>query len=100
MRSSSRIKTDHPTPSNTPGAPAALGAPGLNTNLNAQSLAALAALKPTGPVDGPQLGAFLTGVASSVDKPSIRFYNGGKKYNQWEFIWNPVEDQANAVQQG
>jgi hypothetical protein len=57
-------------------------------------------LKPTGPVDGPVLGAFLTGVASAVDKPSIRVYNGGKKYNQWEFIWNPVEDQAKAVQQG
>ena len=89
-----------PTPSNTLGTPAGLGAAGLNTNLNNQSLAALAALKPTGPVSGPQLGAFLTGVASSVDKPSIRFYNGGKKYIQWEFIWNPVEDQAKAVQQG
>jgi hypothetical protein len=88
-----------PTPSNTPGTPAGIGG-GLNTNLNTQSLAALAALKPTGPVDGPVLGAFLTGVASSVDKPSIRFYNGGKKYIQWEFIWNPVEDQARAVQQG
>jgi hypothetical protein len=51
-------------------------------------------------VDGPVLGAFLTGVGSTVDKPSIRVYNGGKKYNQWEFIWNPVEDQAKAVQQG
>lgn len=88
-----------PTPTNTLGTPAGLGG-GINTNLNNQSLAALAALKPTGPVDGPQLGAFLTGVASSVDKPSIRIYNGGKKYIQWEFIWNPVEDQAKAVQQG
>jgi len=88
-----------PTPSNAVGTPAGIGG-GINTNLNNQSLAALAALKPTGPVSGPQLGAFLTGVASSVDKPSIRFYNGGKKYLQWEFIWNPVEDQAKAVQQG
>jgi hypothetical protein len=87
-----------PTPTNTPGAPVAPG--GLNGNVNAQSLAALAALKPTGPVDGPVLGAYLTGVASTVDKPSFRIYNGGKKYNQWEFIWNPVEDQAKAVQQG
>ena len=73
---------------------------GINTNMNNQSLAALAALKPTGPVDGPVLGGFITGVASTVDRPSIRVYNGGKKYNQWEFIWNPVEDQAKAVQQG
>jgi hypothetical protein len=87
-----------PTPTNAIGAPAGPG--GVNTNLNNQSLAALAALKPTGPVDGPVLGGFLSGVASTVEKPSIRVYNGGVKYDQWEFIWNPVEDQARAVQQG
>jgi hypothetical protein len=58
------------------------------------------AQQPTGPVDGPVLGAFLTGVASKVDQPSVKAYNGGTDYNQWEFIWNPVEDQAKAVQQG
>ncbi len=58
------------------------------------------AQQPTGPVDGPVLGAFLTGVASKVDEPSLRVYNGGTNYNQWEFIWNPIEDQARAVQQG
>lgn len=57
-------------------------------------------LKPTGPVDGPVLGGFLTGVASKVDRPSLRVYKGGKKYMEWEFIWNPLEDQARAVQQG
>jgi hypothetical protein len=87
-----------PSPTNAVGTPA--GAGGINTNLNNQSMAALAALKPTGPVDGPVLGGFLTGVASTVDKPSVRIYNGGKKYINWEFIWNPVEDQAKAVQQG
>jgi hypothetical protein len=60
----------------------------------------LAQLKPTGPVDGPVLGAFLTGVASTVDRPSVKVYKGGKKYIEWEFIWNPLEDQARAVQQG
>jgi len=93
-----------PNPTSSVGtavAPGALaGIAGVNTNLNNQSLAALAALKPTGPVDGPVLGGFITGVGSTVDKRSIRIYNGGKKYNQWEFIWNPVEDQAKAVQQG
>jgi hypothetical protein len=88
-----------PSPTNAAGTPAG-GPGGINTNMNNQSMAALAALKPTGPVDGPVLGGFLTGVASSVDKPSIRIYNGGKKYLNWEFIWNPVEDQAKAVQQG
>jgi hypothetical protein len=58
------------------------------------------AQQPTGPVDGPVLGAFLTGVGSKVDQASVRVYKGGTDYNQWEFIWNPIEDQARAVQQG
>jgi hypothetical protein len=58
--------------------------------------------QPTGPVDGPVLGAFLTGVGggSKADKPSVKVYHGGKKYGDWEFIWNPLEDQARAVQAG
>ncbi len=61
----------------------------------------LALLKPTGPVDGPVLGAFLTGVGGGTksDAPSIKVYNFGKKYKDWEFIWNPLEDQARAAQQ-
>lgn len=56
-------------------------------------------LKPTGPVDGPVLGAFLTGVGSKVDKNSFKILKGAKKYKEWEFIWNPLEDQAAAAQQ-
>jgi hypothetical protein len=59
----------------------------------------LADMKPTGPVDGPVLGAFLTGVGSKVDKSSFKVLRGGKKYKDWEFIWNPLEDQAAAAQQ-
>ena len=92
-------------PGAAPGAPS--GAPGasIGTGPNgatgdAQATNPLLLLKPTGPVDGPVLGAFITGVASKVDRPSIRVYNGGKKYIDWEFIWNPLEDQARAVQNG
>ncbi|HUA00863.1 MAG TPA: hypothetical protein VMB02_11085 [Candidatus Aquilonibacter sp.] len=64
--------------------------------------AQIAQLQPTGPVDGPVPGAFLTGVGIpvSVGAPSIKFYHGAKKYKDWEFIWNPLEDQAQAIQQG
>jgi hypothetical protein len=67
--------------------------------LGQTNLAALAAMKPTGPVDGPVLGAFLTGVACTGDVKSQRVYHGGKKYINWEFIWNPLEDAAAAQQQ-
>lgn len=60
----------------------------------------LADLKPTGPVDGPVGGGFLTGVGSKTDRASIKVYYGGKKYNEWEFIWNPLEEQVQAIQQG
>ena len=102
-----------PSPSSSPSSPfAAPGAPfgaagatsiGMGSNTVpglAQANNALLLLKPTGPVDGPVLGAFITGVASKVDQPSIRVYKGGKKYLDWEFIWNPLEDQARAVQNG
>ncbi len=56
-------------------------------------------LKPTGPVEGPVLGGFLTGVACTSDVKSLKVYRRGKKYIQWEFIWNPLED-ALAAQQG
>jgi hypothetical protein len=62
----------------------------------------LSLLKPTGPVDGPVLGAFLTGVGGGTgsDALSIKVVDGGKKYKDWEFIWNPLLDQARAVQLG
>lgn len=59
----------------------------------------LAALKPTGPVDGPVVGAYLTGVAGKTNAKSLIVYKGGKKYLDWEFIWNPIEEQARAMQQ-
>jgi len=66
----------------------------------AQTPNPLAQLKPTGPVDGPVLGGFLTGVAGRANRDSVKVYHGGKKYKEWEFIWNPIEDQAQALQQG
>jgi len=76
---------------------AGLGQAGLA--INQATLAAFALLKPTGPVDGPVLGGFLTGVGCTLDTPSQKVYHGGKKYLNWEFIWNPLEDAAAALQQ-
>jgi hypothetical protein len=74
----------------------------LAAGLQNTSLAQLAQLKPTGPVDGPVIGGFLSGVGipTAIDQNSIKIYHGGKKYKDWEFIWNPLEDQAQALQQG
>lgn len=70
--------------------------------LNAQPVDPYAGLQPTGPVDGPVIGAFITGVGgpTAEDACSVTRPQGARKYSQWEFIWNPVLDQARAVQQG
>lgn len=91
------------------GGPATLSASSLTSSSSAsgsqgfspgQTPNPLTLLKPTGPVDEPVVGGFLTGIASKVDKKSVKVLKGGKKYKDWEFIWNPLEDQARAVQQG
>src|SRR5271155_3238887 len=84
-------------PQNNQQGLAGLGQAGLA--INQATLAAMALLKPTGPVDGPVLGGFLTGVACTQDTSSLKYYHGGKKYINWEFIWNPLEDAAAAMQQ-
>ena len=88
------------------------GAPPTTAGANGQAMGLLGglnqganlspSLEPTGPVDGPVFGAFLAGVAGGnhYDGTSVKVYKGGKTYQQWEFIWNPLEDQARALQNG
>jgi hypothetical protein len=85
-----------PVGQTNPQGPAGLGQSGLS--VDQATLAAMALLKPTGPVDGPVLGGLLTGVACTKDTASLKIYHGGKKYIDWEFIWNPLEDAAAAMQ--
>jgi hypothetical protein len=98
--------SDQPPPGSTPdnsagGTQTPTPAPSTSPSSD-QPVNPLALLKPTGPVDGPVLGAFLTGVGGGTksDALSIKVVSGGKKYKDWEFIWNPLEDQARAAQQG
>jgi type II secretory pathway pseudopilin PulG len=50
------------------------------------------------PLEGEVIGGNLVGVGSKVKKPSIKVYNGGTTYYEWEFIWKPVvAGQAGAV---
>jgi type II secretory pathway pseudopilin PulG len=49
------------------------------------------------PVEGQVFGGNLIGVASKVNKPSIKFYNGYGKYKEWEFIWDPQAEAAAAA---
>ena len=42
----------------------------------------------------------IVGVASVSKDPTIRIYNKKKKYNEWQFIYNPMMDQANVLLRG
>ena len=49
-------------------------------------------------VDGPVMGAMAIGVASKVKKPSLRVYQGGQTYFDWEFIFNPLMTAGGVAQ--
>jgi hypothetical protein len=70
-----------------------------SSSSNQQLQNPILAQKPTGPVDGPVLGGFLVGVGGTKDVASLKVYHGGKKYKDWEFIWNPLLEQALAMNQ-
>jgi type II secretory pathway pseudopilin PulG len=39
----------------------------------------------------PLMGGALVGVGSKVKRPSLKVFLGGSMYNQWEFIWSPLQ---------
>ena len=39
------------------------------------------------------IGGSITGVGSKIERSSLKIYKGGKKYKEWEFIYNPIEQQ-------
>jgi type II secretory pathway pseudopilin PulG len=45
-------------------------------------------------------GGAIVGVASVSKDPTIRIYNKKKTYNEWQFIYNPIMDQANVLLRG
>jgi len=47
---------------------------------------------------GLQVGGGIAGVASKVEKPSIKIYNDREKYNEWEFIYDYSKDRTGAGQ--
>ena len=45
-------------------------------------------------------GGAIVGVASLSKDPTIRLYNKKKKYNEWQFIYDPMSDRANVLLRG
>jgi type II secretory pathway pseudopilin PulG len=53
-----------------------------------------------GPGSGQVVGGNIIGVGSKVPRASIRVYNNGRTYREWEFIWDPTKDAAVVGQPG
>ncbi len=45
-------------------------------------------------------GGAIVGVASKSKDPTIRIYNKKKKYNEWQFIYDPTSDRPNVLLRG
>jgi hypothetical protein len=50
--------------------------------------------------DGKIIGGNIIGVGSKIDKSSIRVYDGGSTYREWEFIYDPSKDRTAIGQPG
>ncbi|HYL09360.1 MAG TPA: hypothetical protein VEU31_01360 [Candidatus Acidoferrales bacterium] len=50
--------------------------------------------------DSPIMGGNIIGVASKVNRASIKVYDSGRNYREWEFIYNPSKDVTMIGQQG
>ncbi len=45
-------------------------------------------------------GGAIVGVASVSKDPTIRLFNKKKKYNEWQFIYDPMSDRTNVLLRG
>lgn len=101
-------------PANTPGTDASQGD---SQQLSTSSQQSVPANNPSGNVSNNQQsgtavgqngsggnqtfgGGAIVGVASVNKDPTIRTYNKKKTYNEWQFIYNPMVDQANVLLRG
>lgn len=46
------------------------------------------------------IGGNIIGVGSKINKKSVRIYEKGKKYQEWEFVWDPSKDVVVSSQPG
>jgi type II secretory pathway pseudopilin PulG len=47
---------------------------------------------PGTPLQGPVFGGNIIGVASKIERSSLKVYNDRSIYREWEFIWDPTRD--------
>lgn len=48
-------------------------------------------------LEGKVFGGNVIGVGSKVNKHSLRIFDGGTTYREWEFIWDPTKEALSAA---
>jgi len=48
--------------------------------------------------EGKIFGGNIIGVGSKVARPSLKVYEGGTSYREWEFIWDPTKEMVGVGQ--
>lgn len=71
-----------------------------NPNQPGFSLSSGSSLQPSDLSTGPVIGGNIIGVGGTAKKASLKIYEGGKKYHDWEFIWNPLAEAMISNQTG
>jgi hypothetical protein len=51
------------------------------------------------PAPTPIIGGSIIGVASKINRRSLMIYEGGTKYIEWEFFWDPDKYAAVTIGQ-
>ena len=82
------------TPQQTPG-----GQP-QNPNPTGFSLSPSSPPQPSDLSTGPVIGGSIIGVGGTAKKVSLKIFEGGKTYHDWEFIWNPLAEATISSQTG
>lgn len=99
---------NRPNPQSSPGAspgtgstpPPSQGSTGQGAPPGAEGGSENPPQNPSGEMTGPIIGGNIIGVGSKMARRSIRIYEGGKTYREWEFIWDPSKDTVAVGQPG
>ncbi len=82
-----------PKPAAGPAGPPASATPAAPGNPPAQEPQATSADN----LEGKVFGGSIIGVGSKINKRSIRIFDGGTTYREWEFLWDPAKEAASGA---
>lgn len=97
---SSATSVGGPLGGSTGGGPPRQDVPGVTVPASTGTSSTFSGPATSSSGSGQVFGGNIIGVGSKIPQSSIRVYNGGQTYREWEFIWDPVKDAVVLGQPG